>query len=1122
MEVGKLFSGKLNLDDVSEAMPDGDYSYLINGVIGTSFDGKRGSVENMVGASSVTAYGSGFRCIGGCREVATNKHFLFLCDTVGTNHQIVEVKQESNGSTSTRVLYSGSTLGFNINNKIQATCVNKYIYFTDNSQPIRCAKVWETGETTELSNLMRRGGIYAPTFVKSTDSSVALNLIGDKYFQFAYQYVYQNNEISVLSPYSTLCPANLSTQNFNKVAVSIPVSETIPDSVKTIKFAVRIGNNTAFQYIGSIDKVNGSFPSTSIDFYNSVYGGVVEVDYEINEYSVPITAKSVEFIKNRLWIGNLVEGYDIPLLPSMQVAVSSLETQNVGDPIYQYNTTFNYVKKYTYKVIDNGNGTETWYIDGSFGSLVENQFDKVYQGTNQANNKSISGKRISASPILVNGILAYEITNSNYSLNGDIPFGSAYGSLVPVGSQTTFTQPLSGIGTRTYYSYRIGDPFTDTLRTFVQAGDFTAFSGQKTFTNNSAYRVGLVYKDSDGRSSGVVLANSEIRTSSTVYSNRITAEWTLPVDPVINSVNVIPSWAKSYHIVLSKNLTKSFFFEARSARINYYKDSTLSTTYAVDNTGIKIDITPVLNGGLAYSFENGDRVVIYKPDGTNTYNLPIKEFTSGNIVISNTNIGTLSGQTIIIEVYRPQVSTDDVLYYEIGQGYAINDPGTSTRSFSTTTGSITGDTYNFLRDTYFYNGTTYVVSGGQTLFKQMSLDIKSAIWNTDGGKIYVVSDKNQIIRPYTFRHSGTFIDGTEVNGLSEFYSADEANVPYENGEIMKLKSANRTASEGTVLLAICRERVASIYVGESRLNINSETNFLVTGSQVIGEVNTLQGWYGTNHPSSVFDDGKNVYWFSQTRRSFVRYSQNGIFPISDFKVGDFFNDLSEKDKTTDSTFVCGGYFPFYDIIMVTVNHSLSYNLTPGAENSLEKTISYSDANQAWVSFHSIIPDYYFDIADKMFTIQGGTLYRHDNNVAFGSYAGQKHFTRIKFPVNNNPLVPKVWKTVTMYGSPKFYGWPGTGYQELSTSNDTSLSLKLTNQEGSAFSQMTTVLMSEMKVYESVIYAPIGFDENSPGGFTNGEDMLSTTLNVEMKFKSDDFRYLTLVNVGFIPSMGHTL
>lgn len=1122
MQIPKQFSGKLNLDNVMEAIPEGDYMFMLDGMIGTSYDGKRGSVENVIGDSAVTVYGENYKCIGGCRDVSKSRHFLFLCDTDSTDHKIVEVKQNDNGSTSTRDLYSGSYLNFDVEFPVQATYVNGYIYYTDNYDPIKSARVWEAGQTPDWSNLMKRGGIYAPTFAKSTDSSVSLNLIDKKSFQFAYQYVYYNNEISVLSPYSTLCPPNLASETFNKITVSLPAGEVIPSRVKTIKFAVRVGNMTSFQYIGSIDRVGelGSFPTTSIAFYNSVYGGVVEVDYENNEHSVPIQAKTIEFIKNRLWLGNLVEGYSRPAksglvsgisTPTITASTTIVEDVSGGQPIYANNTQFySGVKLYNYSRVFNGDGTVTITFTGE--TTESQNLVSAYNSGSSAYGQKVSYV-----------VDAYEyVVPSAFSRIGNLPANTQSTSLYPFGAanQVTVADFSGGTLPAGLTLYRINGPFTGTLRTFTPPGSGAIYNGLKTFSNNSTYRIGLIYKDEDGRSSSVVVADKDINTSSSVYASNIAASWTVPSGP---APSIIPSWAKTYHIVMSKNITKSFFIELRAARINYYKGTSISApTYSVDNTGIEIDITPYSNIGFSYSYSDGDRVIIYKPDGTNTYNLEIKEFTGSKILLDNADIASISNQTPIIEIYRPKVVTEDVIYYEIGQGYDITNPGESDRSFSTTTGSVSGDSYNLLRDTYYYSGSAYIKLSTQTLFKQMSYDIKVPDWNTDGGKAYIVSDKDQITRPYTFRHSGLFIDGTKVNGLSEFYSADEANVSYENGEIMKLKSANRTASEGTVLLAICRERVASIYVDESRLRINAQNDFLVTGSQVIGEISTLQGWYGTNHPSSVFDDGKNVYWYSQIKRAFVRYASNGIFQISELNVSDFFSDVSSRDITDDLTVVCGGYFPYYDIIMVTINHSTPYDLVPYANNALEKTISYSDTNQGWIGFHSIIPDYYLDISDKMLTFRGGTLYRHDNAGAFGSYADENYYTRLRIPINSNPLLPKVWRMCQLFASHKFITTSGLGGEALSTVSQTDIKVKFNAEDRSGVKQSTSTYINEMYVSDSVIYVPIGFDENSDGGWAYGADMVSPTIMVDLEFKSDAFRYISLLNIGFIPGAGHDL
>jgi hypothetical protein len=1086
----KLFTGKLNLDDHIDVLPEGDYTYMIDGVVGVSVDGKRGTVENMMGTSIIaaTADMAGGKCIGGARDLKTNSYFLFFYNADPSKHTIVKLQ---NNVLSKVMTWSG--LNFSLSYKITGVAfVNGYLYFSDNLNGIRgfdITKYTSSAPTKEEEiALMKRGAIYAAEFEKQTDVDVPVNLISSKDFQFTYQYVYNDDQLSVLAPYSYLCQRNTPTQTYNKVVVEVPVAESIPADVKEIKFAVRVGNTSAFQYIGTLKRSTDNFATRSLDFFNTVYGGQVQVDYQFLFHDVPLKAKALEFIKNRLWLGNFTTGYNTPASPNLSLMTTVVENANVGDPILTSGVTLYKVRQWQYSASNDGSGGTNWSLLGDPAGL-EVVGTTLIDASNQPDQKSVTGKKVS----LVSG--AYEITDDPYSLNGDLPI-TAYG-LKPIGTLESLNSPTPS-PEGTYTVYRL-DPITTTgtLRTFVTEEDIDIYNGSKTFPNNSSYKAALIYKDKFGRSAGVVLANQDIDTASSVYSNRITVAWTLPSGVNLN----IPDWADTYHLAITKNLTKSYFFEWKAVRTKYYKDATLSDTYSVDNTGIKIDLTPMVNIGLGYTWKEGDRVVIYKPDGTNSYNLPIKSFTEGQLILPNVNIGTITTQTPVIEVYRPSVVSEELFFYEIAQGYAITNAGTSTRAFSTVSGTIEGDCFNVLLDTYTYSGSAYVAGTG-TLVKEMSLDVSSADWNTDAGKPHIEDSIGQVVRPYTFKHSAPIIDGSQTNGLSEFYPADEGNVPFENGEIFKLKSSTRTASDGTVLLAICRNRVSSIYVDESRVNIDSSTTYLVNGSQIIGDINTLNGWYGTVHPESVIDDGTYTYWYSKPRRSFVRYSTNGIFPVSEYKVTDYFEKQSAAHAETDTIAV--GYFPFYDIVVGTF---------PNAASGY-KTISYREKNEGWMGFHSFTADFYLDLNESLYSVKNDVVYIHNNKTTYGSFQGTAYDTKISSPCNPAGDTPKVWQVAQLFVSPAFISW-ANGDQILA---EDSLKVELSNGNG----QFTDVLYNEFEVDEYVAYAPFKADMNSTGGITDGDEMCSRTATATVVFGGVDFRYISMFKIGFIPSLGHAL
>ena len=98
------------------------------------------------------------------------------------------------------------------------------------------------------------------------------------------------------------------------------------------------------------------------------------------------------------------------------------------------------------------------------------------------------------------------------------------------------------------------------------------------------------------------------------------------------------------------------------------------------------------------------------------------------------------------------------------------------------------------------------------------------------------------------------------------------------------------------MLAIGSNRTASLYLGETNVVDNTGQSLLATSGQVVGTVNVLKGNFGTTCPSSVVEYDGNVYWIDLINEAVVRYSLNGLYPISDTKMRTFFKTLISKYK----------------------------------------------------------------------------------------------------------------------------------------------------------------------------------------------------------------------------------
>ncbi len=1023
-------------------------------------------------------------------------------------------------------------LNFNLSYLITGGAANGgVVYFTDALNGLRAISTtkYSTGASPyipfveEEIALLKRGGIIPPTFAKSHDSSVDANQTGRFSFQFAYQYVYEDNQFSVLSPYSTLCRVNNSAQNYNKVTIGI--SDPIPTNVKTIKFVARNSNSSAFLYIGDYQKPTTGWPaSLTFPFYNNSNGAVVASVYESQFHAVPIIAKCMETIKNRLWLGNYLEGYDTPLDAGISVDINNQEivagsTIGVTKKLFSIKVTswaWAPIPK-SYRLLS----------VSEFGSFIDPVVTSNLDGT---------------STVTGHGVIAGTPNYTDYPTN-DI--SEVCYDVVPsyfVGPEIETCQLVTGVS----ISY---------LAPSVSAADY---DGSISFASGSSYKVGYIFKDNLGRTSGVVSGQSSVfNTNDSAYYNSLKAIWKLPlywsstttyvagntvlygnsvwtcatgninVTPVAGAnwtlvrSSIIPSWAKTYSIVMSKNLTKSYFLEYRSAVTSYSLGTTQSFgAYNAVNDSISIDVTAMTRAGIGYIFSEGDRIRIYPTtvdgvsNGVSTvFDVPITGFDGNLIKVANIDIGTLNSSNqakTTFEIYRPILTKNDVLYYEIGQSYPITVQPNGDLDFSSHSASLPEDCAIVSRSNYALSGADYIVDTHQPkgLYKAINYD-PLGLWETGSGKPYIETSIGQVQKNNYFRFSSTIINGTNVNGLCEFYAADESNTPQEHGDLNKLKNVSREKDEATILLGICRNGTSSIYIDQTHMNLDQTTSFLVQSVDVIGGDKSLKGGYGTINPESVFDLNDDVYWYDAISGKYIRYASNGMFAISDYKMMHHFEDMRAALKATPSR-VVGGYDPFYRLVYVSCSSSASGR----------KTTSWSEGINRWISFHSFVGDWYFDIEGIGYSVKAGTFYSHNNAAAFNTFYGTVYDTVLEVNFNDSASVPKYWNAVGILLSPNFWTW-SAGEQVIATGV---LKFDLENGTG----QGTDVSGARWDFDENIGYGAIMKNRNTAGvsdPYINGDDMFSHIAlgRVTIYGQANDvFKRINFVKIGYDFSKGHQL
>ena len=157
-------------------------------------------------------------------------------------------------------------------------------------------------------------------------------------------------------------------------------------------------------------------------------------------------------------------------------------------------------------------------------------------------------------------------------------------------------------------------------------------------------------------------------------------------------------------------------------------------------------------------------------------------------------------------------------------------------------------------------------------------------------------------RKYGLIYSGIYNSTSGVNNLNQFITAEkitkDINPIY--GSIQKLHS--RSTADGD-LIALCEDRVLKILANKDAV-FNADGNpQLVATNRVLGQTIPYGGNYGiSKNPESFASDAYRIYFSDKVRGAILRLSKDGITPISDYGMKDWFKDNLKLSNTIIGSF----------------------------------------------------------------------------------------------------------------------------------------------------------------------------------------------------------------------------
>ena len=219
--------------------------------------------------------------------------------------------------------------------------------------------------------------------------------------------------------------------------------------------------------------------------------------------------------------------------------------------------------------------------------------------------------------------------------------------------------------------------------------------------------------------------------------------------------------------------------------------------------------------------------------------------------------------------------------------------------------------------------------------------------------------------------SGIYNSTSGVNETNQFIQAEpitkDLNPAY--GAIQKIFARD------TDLVTFCEDKVFKILANKDALfSAGGNTNLTAT-NRVLGATVPFSGEYGMSDRRSFAEQSFRMYFVDANRGAVLRLSRDGMTPISDYGMKDYF-----FDNLKDYTRVIGTFDDRKDIYNLTLDEAYSND---------PKTISYTEDTRGWVSFKSFIPESGCGFNNNYYTFSNGEVWRHhDETCATTSYITQ--------------------------------------------------------------------------------------------------------------------------------------
>ena len=1099
----RLLNGGINTDDAESLLGATELLNAVNVRTNTSSTQSSQAaqfIEGNVEIQSVTnllAFDpsegkQSYELIGKTADEVTGMVYMFFCHVKavppvnGLKHCIVSYDPSTD--VAKKILTNqmvGAALEWTQNLFIDcAVAANKLFWVDPTPRYLDLSVDYSTAYTAPFDNsvlsLVTEPG-YVPLVVTSTsEPTAAANNLQTSPTQYTYRFRNTAGFTSVLSPYSlTNLPQRESELSINPLAgnavtLTMPLTQKIPIDWEQVELVVRYTDGNQFYVIKQYNRSNpDDFSAVSLHIAGAQpltftkWTGVSIYTLDSNTIgkqfdSVPIEAKSLAFMANRMFLGSITEGYDTPV-DKPEVTV----TQNGASP-----SGFLVIPTVSYMLIGKEKDQNNYYVAVLYIDTTDPTTPVYRFLPKQYGIFTFSGYAGTFKPGItptppnswdnvgtINGglltpprYLSYDscvTTKNQLDLGSTGVLSSVYSAKIMLQEAHDKTIEFENGGTGHMYLLNYFD---------INIVKTSPSNTERCFFSNSTYKLGIDWYDSALRKCG----------SATIAELNMPSMGNLIQSLTVSKpVGTPPAFATKYALTLSKSSKNPLVqFVAGAAVLAYKsKDGTLEYVgynnlkqYVPKETELyatAIPLNSLARYGYGYDYKQGDFVefnifydvfpIQYPPlQNVTAY---IKGVQDGYLLISyidnpflySIRVETLSATTVTAG------SESATIYKQINQGLTStwvrsqNDDGQclcvvsiirpisasvvnqyEVAAFGDIVNGAYGTYYNqanpllaVIKGDYFPQQRTADAGGWNCL--SITPNEKTALVDcNDLGRIAPIDNIGQQVIPTGFRWSNTNKIGAAVSGYASYDYADFAAVDETAGGITKLLPITKGVSEGGQLLILCDSNSFSAFVGKSQLFGADQTQAAITSTaETVGDINPITGGWGCQSPrSAVYYKG--LAFFADVRnKSLIQFGGNGAIPVSRNKTTRLFKQLFSRALNVAK--VSGAINPYtfeYMLFVPSTNPSAKANLpSTTLENPLD---AYYNDSRVWIYDWTInkitgswqTTDEMWNVGDKVFGWSGKLWQEFVGQP--GVYNGTAKNAMIVIPFNGNyPLVKRM-------------------------------------------------------------------------------------------------------------------